>query len=159
MCIRDRYKAISKVYYQGALGALLVFDITNQKSLEKASQWLHELKDNSQATIQILLVGNKNDLENERQVQQENAKDFAELNNLAYIETSAKTADNVEIAFGILIEQIYQIRRTVNEEIIVNPTPQEPTNEKPSLPRPQENIILTPQNQQKVVQKKKKTCC
>lgn len=66
---QERYRAITSAYYRGAVGALLVYDITKQISYENTERWLKELRDHADPTIVIMLVGNKCDLENERDVQ------------------------------------------------------------------------------------------
>eukprot|EP01051_Picozoa_sp_SAG22_P004656 SAG22_NODE_255_length_13562_cov_6.101463_14_plen_132_part_00 len=82
--------AVASAYYRGAVGALLVYDITKQVSYENTERWLKELRDHADPTIVIMLVGNKCDLENERGVQTDEARTFSEKNQLSFIETSAK---------------------------------------------------------------------
>jgi Ras-related protein Rab-11A len=65
---QDRYRAIASSYYKGAVGALLVYDITKQKSFENLEKWLKELRDNGQANMTLMLIGNKSDLAKDRAV-------------------------------------------------------------------------------------------
>ncbi|KAH9813251.1 ras family-domain-containing protein [Melampsora americana] len=93
---QERYRAITSAYYRGAVGALLVYDISKQQSYTHVQRWLKELRDHADSNIVIMLVGNKSDLRHLRAVPTEEAKAFAAENNLSFIETSAMDASNVE---------------------------------------------------------------
>merc|ERR1719440_2546576 len=86
---QERYRAITSAYYRGAVGALLVYDITKTVTFENVERWLKELRDHADSNIVIMLVGNKSDLKNIRGVETDEAMSFAEQHNLAFIETSA----------------------------------------------------------------------
>lgn len=86
-------------YYRGAVGALLVYDIAKHLTYENVDRWLRELRDHADSNIVIMLVGNKSDLRHLRAVPTEEAKSFAESNQLSFIETSALDSTNVETAF------------------------------------------------------------
>jgi len=96
---QERYRAITSAYYRGAVGALLVYDISKRQTYENVQRWLKELRDHADSNIVIMLVGNKSDLKHLRAVPTEEAKAFASENNLSFIETSALDASNVELAF------------------------------------------------------------
>lgn len=96
---QERYRAITSAYYRGAVGALLVYDISKHQTYENVTRWLKELRDHADSNIVIMLVGNKSDLKHLRAVPTEEAKQFASENNLSFIETSALDASNVEMAF------------------------------------------------------------
>ncbi|KID80547.1 Small GTPase superfamily, Rab type, partial [Metarhizium majus ARSEF 297] len=96
---QERYRAITSAYYRGAVGALLVYDISKHQTYENVTRWLKELRDHADANIVIMLVGNKSDLRHLRAVPTEEAKSFASENHLSFIETSALDASNVELAF------------------------------------------------------------
>jgi len=96
---QERYRAITSAYYRGAVGALLVYDISKQVTFENVERWLKELRDHAEPNIVIMLVGNKSDLKHKRAVSTETAMAFAETNNLAFIETSALDATGVDEAF------------------------------------------------------------
>ncbi|KAJ1438530.1 ras family-domain-containing protein, partial [Ochromonadaceae sp. CCMP2298] len=96
---QERYRAITSAYYRGAVGALLVYDISKQVTFENVERWLKELRDHAEPNIVIMLVGNKADLRHKRAVSTETAMAFAENNNLAFIETSALECTGVEEAF------------------------------------------------------------
>ena len=106
---QERYRAITSAYYRGAVGALLVYDITNHKSFENCERWLNELREHADAKIVIMLVGNKSDLKQMRAVSKEEAMALSEKYALAYIETSALDASGVEIAFHKVLTDIYNV--------------------------------------------------
>jgi Ras-related protein Rab-11A len=106
---QERYRAITSAYYRGAVGALLVYDISKHQTYENVTRWLKELRDHADANIVIMLVGNKSDLRHLRAVPTEEAKQFASDNNLSFIETSALDASNVELAFQNILTEIYRI--------------------------------------------------
>ena len=96
---QESFRSITRSYYRGACGALLVFDVTNRESFEHLQGWLDDARANCNTPITVMLVGNKCDLESKRQVSKEEASAFAREMDLVYIETSAKTAHNVDEAF------------------------------------------------------------
>lgn len=106
---QERYRAVTSAYYRGALGALLVYDISKRQSFDHVARWLEELRDHADKNIIIMLVGNKSDLENLRDVPTDDAKEFAQKENLYFMETSALEATNVEPAFITVLTEIYRI--------------------------------------------------
>lgn len=106
---QERYRAITNAYYRGAVGALLVYDITKTASFENVSRWLKELRDHADSNIVVMLVGNKSDLRHLRSVKTEDAQAFCEREGLSFIETSALEATNVEKAFQQTLTEIYHI--------------------------------------------------
>jgi len=96
---QESFRSITRSYYRGAAGALLVYDITRRDTFQHLGRWLEEAKQHAQPNMVILLIGNKNDLEHRRAVSTEEGKAFADANGLLFLETSAKTAYNVEQAF------------------------------------------------------------
>ncbi|XP_078172478.1 ras-related protein RABA2a-like [Carex rostrata] len=106
---QERYRAITSAYYRGALGALLVYDVTKASSFENVSRWLKELRDHADSNIVIMLIGNKTDLKHLRTVSTEDAQGFAESEGLSFIETSALEATNVEKSFQLILAEIYRI--------------------------------------------------
>jgi Ras-related protein Rab-11A len=74
---QERYRAITSAYYRGAVGALLVYDISKHQTYENVNRWLKELRDHADSNIVIMLVGNKSDLRHLRAVPTEEAKQFA----------------------------------------------------------------------------------
>lgn len=106
---QERYRAITSAYYRGAVGALLVYDITSFESFNNARKWLTELRDHSDSNIVVLLAGNKNDLSHLRAVSVEQAHVFANSEDLTTIETSALNSSNVEQAFTDLLSMTYSV--------------------------------------------------
>eukprot|EP00252_Welwitschia_mirabilis_P014951 TRINITY_DN33034_c0_g1_i1.p1 TRINITY_DN33034_c0_g1~~TRINITY_DN33034_c0_g1_i1.p1 ORF type:complete len:214 (+),score=50.17 TRINITY_DN33034_c0_g1_i1:324-965(+) len=106
---QERYRAITSAYYRGAVGALLVYDITKPTTFENVGRWLKELRDHADSNIVIMLVGNKSDLKHLRGVSTEDAQSFAEREGLSFLETSALEATNVEKAFQTILTEIHRI--------------------------------------------------
>jgi small GTP-binding protein len=105
---QERYRSVTKAYYKGAKGALLVYDITRKSTFENIDNWLIDLRTNADKDILIVLIGNKSDLLDNREVSSEDAQTKAEQYNVAYMETSAKNGDNISKAFTELVEQVYK---------------------------------------------------
>ncbi|KAF8010855.1 hypothetical protein BT93_J1487 [Corymbia citriodora subsp. variegata] len=106
---QERYRAITSAYYRGAVGALLVFDITKRQTFDNVHRWLRELRDHADSNIVIMLAGNKSDLKHLRAVPAEAAEAMAERENLSFLETSALEAFNIENAFQKVLLDIYHI--------------------------------------------------
>ncbi|RAL39394.1 hypothetical protein DM860_002927 [Cuscuta australis] len=106
---QERYRAITSAYYRGAVGALLVYDITRRVTFESLERWLKELRDHTDPNIVVMLVGNKADLRHLRAVTTDDSKVFAERENTFFMETSALEAINVENAFTEVLSQIYRV--------------------------------------------------
>ncbi|GFP98177.1 RAS-related protein rgp1 [Phtheirospermum japonicum] len=106
---QERYRAVTSAYYRGAVGAMLAYDITKRQSFDHVARWLEELRGHADKNIVIMLVGNKSDLEGQRDVPTEDAKDFAQKENLFFMETSALEATNVEPAFLNILTEIYRV--------------------------------------------------
>ncbi|PKU60544.1 Ras-related protein RIC2 [Dendrobium catenatum] len=104
-----RYRAITSAYYRGAVGVLLVYDVTRHATFENAERWLRELRDHTDPNIIVMLIGNKSDLRHLVAVNTEDGKAFAEKESLYFMETSALEAINVENAFAEVLTQIYRI--------------------------------------------------
>ena len=97
---QERFRTIISSYYKGAQGILLVFDLTEKESFESLNNWLIEIEKNANKNVVKILIGNKCDLEDKRVISYSQAKDFADSNGLKYVETSAKTNNNVTEAFS-----------------------------------------------------------
>lgn len=106
---QERYRAITSAYYRGAVGALLMYDISKQESYENVARWLNELREHADSQIVVMLVGNKCDLKHLRAIPTDEAKNFASENKLLFIETSALDATNVELAFQNILTEIYRL--------------------------------------------------
>ncbi|KAL7069430.1 putative Rab2 GTPase protein [Cryptosporidium serpentis] len=104
---QESFRSITRSYYRGAAGALLVYDISRRETFNHLGRWLSEVKRNAAPYMTIMLIGNKSDLER-REVTTEEGSQFAQQNGLIFLETSAKTAHNVEEAFVKTAEKIYK---------------------------------------------------
>lgn len=96
---QERFRSVTRSYYRGAAGALLVYDVTSRESFNSLTNWLNDTRTLASPHIVILLVGNKRDLEEEREVTFLEASTFAQENDLIFLETSAKSGENVEESF------------------------------------------------------------
>ena len=112
----SRYRAVTSAYYRGAVGAMLVYDITKRLTFDHIPRWLEELRNHADKNIVIILIGNKSDLEDQRAVPVEDAKEFAQKEGLFFLETSALQATNVENAFMTVLTEIFNI---VNKKNLV----------------------------------------
>lgn len=92
---QERYHSLAPMYYRGAQAAIVVYDVTNADTFARAKNWVKELFRQASPNIIIALAGNKADLAKKRQVQFEDAQAYADDNGLLFMETSAKTAMNV----------------------------------------------------------------
>ncbi|CAO3688916.1 unnamed protein product [Rhizopus stolonifer] len=92
---QERYKSLAPMYYRNANCAVVVYDITQASSLDKAKAWVNELQRQADPNIVIALAGNKSDLEVRRAVETKTAQEYADEAGLLFFETSAKTAENV----------------------------------------------------------------
>ena len=117
---QEKYRSITSSYYKGAQGCLLVYDITKKKSFDNIDKWYSELKSNSDEKIYTMLLGNKSDLEENREVSIEEAEKKAKNFNIAFMETSAYNGNNINKAFNELINNVYQNNKhAFNQEIKV----------------------------------------
>ncbi|XP_073128156.1 ras-related protein RABA1d-like [Henckelia pumila] len=113
---QERYRAITSAYYRGAVGALLVYDVTRHSTFESVERWLRELRDHTDPNIVAMLIGNKSDLRHLVTVSTEDGTLFAEKESLYFMETSALDATNVDKAFSDVLDQIYRIVSKKNVE-------------------------------------------
>ena len=107
---QERFKSLAMTYYRKAFGILLLFDVTKKSSFNACKNYLEEVRNNSDKKCVIYLVGNKIDLENERQISKEEAENFAKNENIKYIETSAVKNMKVTEVFTSLLNNIYQVK-------------------------------------------------
>ncbi|XP_060175089.1 ras-related protein Rab11A [Lycium barbarum] len=106
---QERYRAITSAYYRGAVGALLVYDITKRQTFDNVLRWLRELRDHADSNIVIIMAGNKSDLKHLRAVSEQDGQALAEKEGLSFLETSALEAFNVDKAFQTILTDIYHI--------------------------------------------------
>ena len=99
---QERFRTVVSTYFRGAHGLFLIYDITNRDSFKNLENWLIEIEKNASENVLKILIGNKNDLEDEREIQSDEGKAFANRNGMQFIETSAKMNTNVNEAFETL---------------------------------------------------------
>lgn len=105
---QESFRSITRSYYRGAAGALLVYDITRRDTFNHLTTWLDDARQHSSSNMVIMLIGNKSDLESRREVKREEGEAFAREHGLVFMETSAKTAAGVEEAFINTAKEIYE---------------------------------------------------
>lgn len=105
---QERFRAVTRSYYRGAAGALLVYDITRRATYNHLTSWLTDARNLTHPNTVFMLIGNKKDLEEQRDVSYQEAQQFAEENGLLFLETSAKTGENIEEAFLKTAKLIFQ---------------------------------------------------
>ena len=103
---QEEFQSISRGYYKSGACALVVYDITDRETFNNVSSWVEECKNNGPSTITLVLVGNKIDLEDKRQVTYEEGEDFANRNNMQFYETSALNGTNIDKLFNDTVESI-----------------------------------------------------
>jgi len=139
---QERYHSLAPMYYRGAQAAIVVYDITSYDSFDRAKKWVKELQRQGNPNIVIALAGNKVDLASKRTVEIEESQAYAEENGILFMETSAKTAANVNELFVAIAKKL--------------PKTQQP-------PRPNSTRLLPPAGdtpaQGKPAQKQSGGCC
>ena len=139
---QERFKNITASYYRGGNGILVVYDITDRESFNNLNSWLIEIEKSANKNVYKILIGNKCDLEEKRAVTYQEGKDFADSNGMKFIETSAKTCQQVNDAFETLTQEI--IKLNANKDKVLQE------------PKKKEKVLLS-SNATDI--NKKKNCC
>ena len=103
---QDKFRAITRNYYKGARGIILIYDVTNIKSYENIKKWINEIKEEISEEVTIVLIGNKIDNEGERKISKEQGDKLANDYNVTFFETSAKTGKGINESVFYLIQKI-----------------------------------------------------
>ncbi|KAG8365691.1 hypothetical protein BUALT_Bualt18G0133000 [Buddleja alternifolia] len=111
---QERYHSLAPMYYRGAAAAIIVYDITNQASFDRAKKWVQELQSQGNPNMVMALAGNKSDLLDSKKVASEEARTYAQENGLFFIETSAKTATNVNDLFYEIATRLPRLQPAQN---------------------------------------------
>jgi len=107
---QERFRTITSAYYRGADGIIMVYDVTSAESFDHVEEWLSEVDRYANENTAKLLIGNKADLIDEKQVSEETAQKFADKLGIPFLETSAKTATNVDQAFLTMAKELIKAR-------------------------------------------------
>ncbi len=110
----ERYRSITNAYYKGAKGVIIVYDICRKKSFENVDKWIDDFKSKADDDAVIILIGNKSDLDEKREVSKEEAESKAQKNKFGFMEASAKDNNNVQKAFETLFHEIVKIYKNKN---------------------------------------------
>ncbi|CAF1522033.1 unnamed protein product [Adineta ricciae] len=103
---QERFKTITTAYYRGAMGIMLVYDITSEKSFDNIKNWIRNIEEHASAEVERMLIGNKCDMQDKRQVSREKGEHLAMEYGIKFMETSAKGNINVDEAFLSLAKDI-----------------------------------------------------
>ena len=144
---QDSFKSITRAYYRASAAAIICYDITNQISFENIESWLEECQSNGNSEMTMVLVGNKVDLEDEREVSFEQGAQFAKKNRMLFFETSAKTSEKVGEIFKQSSEIIFE---KIEKGII------DPKNECFGVKKGNKKKIKIPNKKKKI---KESSCC
>ena len=112
---QEKYKAITKNLFLKVQAALIVYDITNEETFNNLKTWVRSIKEECGKQIQMLIIGNKNDLNEERVVDKNIAMEYAKEEKIDYLETSSKTGDNIQKAITLLCEKVLENTEFTND--------------------------------------------
>ena len=105
---QENFRSIARAYYKNSICACIVYDITNRNSFNSVQSWIDDCTKQTPRNILLLLIGNKNDLNDKREVQYEEGEEFAKKKNMIFLETSAKTGNNIDKIFEKSVKKIDQ---------------------------------------------------
>ncbi|CAB3995318.1 ras-related Rab-37-like isoform X3 [Paramuricea clavata] len=112
---QERFRSVTHAYYRDSHALLLLYDITSKQSFDNIRAWLSEIKDYAPENVVVMLLGNKADKSNERVVKKEEGERLAQENNVAFMETSAKTGMNVDLAFMAIARELTFQHKQAND--------------------------------------------
>ena len=106
---QDRFRSITKNYYKGSHGIILIYDITNRRTFENVQKWISQIREETSQNVVIYLIGNKIDMKEERKVSTEEGKKLADELGLPFMETSAKEGININEVFDDIVERVDKV--------------------------------------------------
>lgn len=119
---QERFRTITTAYYRGAMGIILVYDVTNERSFQNIQNWIENVENYANKDVNLILIGNKCDEEKGRVVSKEKGQSLASKLNIPFLETSAKTNKNVDKSFHILssiiLENIPELIKKKEDQIL-----------------------------------------
>ena len=107
---QERFRGLAKNYFRGGNGFILVYDITDKKSFDKLRGWMNDAKEKIEGEYKMLVVGNKKDCKNQREVDWDVLEDFGKKNNVKFMEVSAKNGEGIEKIFIIMCEELLKLK-------------------------------------------------
>nr|XP_022306678.1 ras-related protein Rab-8A-like isoform X1 [Crassostrea virginica] len=122
---QERFRTITTAYYRGAMGIMLVYDITNEKSFENIRNWIRNIEEHASQDVDKMILGNKCDMNDKRVVSKEKGESLAIEHGIKFMETSAKASINVEEAFFTLARDI---KAKMDRKLFVADNPGESSN-------------------------------
>ncbi|XP_050367805.1 ras-related protein RABA5a [Argentina anserina] len=150
---QERFRAVTSAYYRGAVGALLVYDISRHQTFDSIGRWLNELHTHSDMNVVTILVGNKSDLKDAREVSTAEGKALAEAQGLFFMETSALDSSNVAAAFQMVVKEIYNI---LSRKVMMS---QELKKQDPSWVGTGKTVVIHGDEEASSTEPKKGGCC
>ncbi|KAF7805288.1 ras-related protein RABA5a [Senna tora] len=159
---QERFRAVTSAYYRGAVGALLVYDISRRQTFDSIGRWLNELHSknyrshlcsHSDMNVVTILVGNKSDLKDAREVSTAEGKALAEAEGLFFMETSALDSSNVAAAFQTVVKEIYNI---LSRKVMIS---QELQKQDATVIGNGKTVVLQGEENPEAVAETKKGCC
>jgi len=117
---QERFRTITTAYYRGAMGILLVYDITNLKSFENIKTWIRNIEQHASDDVEKMILGNKCDMKDKRVVTHEQGEQLGKEYNVPFMETSAKADINVTEAFTAIARAI---KKKLDEKVVPTPKP------------------------------------
>ena len=109
---QENFRSIARAYYKNSVCACIVYDITNQSSFKSIQSWIDDCIKQTSKSVLLILIGNKNDLKDMREVRYEEGEEFAKSHKMIFLETSAKTGDNISQIFE---RSVLQIDKNISE--------------------------------------------
>ncbi len=114
---QERFRTVISSYFRGSHGLFLIYDITNRDSFKNLENWLSEIEENANKNVLKFLIGNKCDLENDREIETKEGQDFANRNGMQFMETSAKEDKNINEAFEALAKLMMEFSNEKNSSL------------------------------------------
>ena len=112
---QEKYRAITSNLFLKVQGFLVVYDITNERSFINLKEWVKSIKEECGSHIPMIIIGNKNDLENERLISKNDAVSYAKKEKLEYIETSSKSGENIKEAIILITQKVLETSELGND--------------------------------------------
>ena len=146
---QECYQSIVPIYFRGCKAAVIVYDITCEKSFKKVQYWIEQTRELGSKDIMFMLIGNKVDLESGRAIKVKDALEVAKQNGMLYFETSCRSALNVELAFNHLLKTLHESEARGN-----------PSENNPSSVNPNKGVrLIQPTHTVARAEAQKKGCC